>query len=48
MMEERIRHPEQYDPAAYFQRSWSGSPFANKPWVDGTERALASASASKA
>lgn len=41
VMEERIQHPERYDPATYFQRAWSGRPFANAPWVASTEAALA-------
>ena len=41
VMEARIARPDLYDPAAYFQRSWSGRPFANAPWVASTESALA-------
>jgi NADH dehydrogenase (ubiquinone) flavoprotein 1 len=28
VMEERILHPEKYDAAAYFQRSWTGAPLS--------------------
>ena len=41
VIEERIARPELYDPAKYFQRSWTGRPFANAPWVASTEAALA-------
>lgn len=34
VIEDRIQHPENYNPETYFQRSWSGAPFANKQWVD--------------
>ena len=33
VMEERIRNPGGYDPATYFQKSWTGGQFANKEWV---------------
>ena len=34
VLEERLKDPAAYDPEKYFQRSWSGSGFANKKWVD--------------
>jgi NADH:ubiquinone oxidoreductase subunit F (NADH-binding) len=34
VIEERIQHPEKYDPQTYFQRAWSGKPFDNKQWVN--------------
>ena len=34
VLEERIENPQSYDASKYFQKSWSGSPFANKGWVD--------------
>ena len=41
VVEERIAHPEKYDPAAYFQRAWSGQPFANGAWVKNAAAAAA-------
>jgi NADH dehydrogenase (ubiquinone) flavoprotein 1 len=33
-MEERIDNVDTYDPSKYFQKSWSGTTFDNKEWVD--------------
>jgi NADH dehydrogenase (ubiquinone) flavoprotein 1 len=42
MMEERIANPGGYDPAKYFQRSWSGQPLpsAQQAWVASTKNTL--------
>lgn len=34
VMEERIRNSASYDPAKWFQRSWTGAPFKNGAWVE--------------
>lgn len=36
VIEDRIAHPDKYaqQKEMYFQKAWSGSPFANKGWVD--------------
>lgn len=34
VLEDRLEHPELFDAEKHFQKSWSGSPFANKQWVD--------------
>lgn len=33
IIEDRLNHPENYDPEKYFQRSWSGAPFQNHEWT---------------
>jgi hypothetical protein len=33
VMEERLAHPEKYDPEQYFQRAWSGESFVNEKWA---------------
>jgi NADH dehydrogenase (ubiquinone) flavoprotein 1 len=43
VVEERIAHPEKYDPAQYYQKSWTGAPFTNQKWVDSTVKAYAGA-----
>jgi len=43
VMEARITHFDKFDPAAHFQRSWSGKDFANNSWVGERERAYAAA-----
>ena len=34
VMEDRIRNSASYDPAKWFQRSWTGAPFKNGAWVE--------------
>jgi len=41
VMEERIQHPEKYNPSKYFQKSWSGADFKNTTWVNNTEKSYA-------
>jgi NADH dehydrogenase (ubiquinone) flavoprotein 1 len=40
LMEERIAKRAEYDPANYFQRSWTGQPFDNASWVGRTKASL--------
>jgi len=42
MMEDRIRNSSAYDPAKWFQKSWTGAPFANSNWVKEAEAKAAS------
>lgn len=41
VMEERIHHPEKYNPQQYYQKSWSGADFKNASWVNSTEKTYA-------
>jgi NADH dehydrogenase (ubiquinone) flavoprotein 1 len=34
VMEDRIKNKASFDAEKYFQKAWSGAPFANKGWVD--------------
>lgn len=43
VMEERLLHPEAYDPAKYFQKAWSGKDFSNGAWVDEMNKRYAEA-----
>ena len=33
VVEDRIDHPERFQPEKHFQRAWSGSPFQNHGWA---------------
>jgi hypothetical protein len=37
-MEDRIRNSASYDPAKWFQPSWTGAEFKNAAWVKERER----------
>ena len=38
VMEDRIRNSASYDPAKWFQPSWTGAEFKNAAWVKERER----------
>jgi len=38
VLEDRIEHPEKYNPDTYFQKSWSGAEFKNGEWVKKFEK----------